>query len=239
MGGAFTDNPHLTWRWCFYINLPFGAVTAVFMVFFFTSPTRKVTAKSGWLQKIEQMDLLGTAFFLPGIICMLLALQWGGAKYSWGNYRVIILFVFFALCIGAFIGIQIWKKENATVPPRIFVKRSVWAGAWFGGFLGGAFFVLVFYVSLRASSLKCELADMWTAPDLVPGHQRGVSCQIWHHVPPDDLGACPGLRGCRSLGQCDGLLHAIHACVDFVHVSRLRAALDLHTDYWTLSLGTS
>src|SRR5690606_1233516 len=34
IGGAFTDNPKLTWRWCFYINLPVGAVSAASVLIF-------------------------------------------------------------------------------------------------------------------------------------------------------------------------------------------------------------
>ncbi|KAF2098513.1 MFS general substrate transporter [Rhizodiscina lignyota] len=152
MGGAFTDR--LTWRWCFYINLPFGLVTGIFIIFFFTAPKHEKAAKMSWREKLSQMDFLGTVMFMPGVICLLLALQWGGSKYPWGNARIIVLFVLFGLLMMAFIGIQIWKQEGATVPPRVFKNRNVWASALFGACLGAAFFILVFYLPIWFQAIK-------------------------------------------------------------------------------------
>ncbi|KAL9033153.1 MAG: hypothetical protein Q9180_006102, partial [Flavoplaca navasiana] len=81
LGGVFTDN--LSWRWCFYINLPIGAVTSVITTFFFHAPQRESSTRSLW-QKINELDLLGTFFFLPSIVCLFVGLQWGdplGAGY--------------------------------------------------------------------------------------------------------------------------------------------------------------
>lgn len=116
-------------------------------MFCFTSPTREKVKNMSWKEKIGQMDLLGTSFFLPGVICLLLALQWGGAKYNWGNARIIVLLIVFGLCMLVFIGIQIKLQEKATVPPRIFTNRNVWSCMIFGASLGAAFFILVYYVS--------------------------------------------------------------------------------------------
>ena len=138
----------------FYINLPIGAITIVVISIFFTAPQRAAIAELGWKERVKEFDLFGTAFFIPAIICLLLALQWGGTKYPWGSGRIIALFVLFGVLIMVFIGIQFWKQDSATVPPRIMKNRSVAAAAWFAFTLGSFFLLLVYFLPIWFQAVK-------------------------------------------------------------------------------------
>ncbi|CAG8366582.1 unnamed protein product [Penicillium salamii] len=151
LGGVFTDK--VTWRWCFYINLPIGAVTVVVIAFFFPAPNRQVK-NSTWKERIRKFDPIGTALFMPAIICLLLALQWGGTTYAWSSWRIILLFCFFAVLILLFIAAQWFQQEYATVPPRILFKRTVWSSCLFSFCLGAAFLCSVYFLPIWFQAVK-------------------------------------------------------------------------------------
>ncbi|KAJ6579588.1 putative efflux pump antibiotic resistance protein [Mycena vulgaris] len=154
MGGVFTDSK-LSWRWCFYINLPIGAVSLIVMTFFFKMPSEIVRGESlSFGKRFRKLDPWGTVLFMPAVVCLLLALQWGGSKYSWSSSRIIALLVIFGICLLAFIVIQIRAGENATVSPRIFTQRSILAGACFSFSVGAGFYIIVFFLPIYFQAIK-------------------------------------------------------------------------------------
>ncbi|KAF4831510.1 Efflux pump aflT [Colletotrichum tropicale] len=152
LGGVFTEKA--TWRWCFYINLPIGGIAMVF-VFFLLHLSRKNNPEGKTLvQRLMQLDLIGTAIFIPAIVCLLLALQWGGAEYPWNSAKIIGLFVGFGLMIIIFIGIQLWQGDKGTLPPYLFKNRNVVCAMLFACFFGAAFFPLIYYLSLYFQAIQ-------------------------------------------------------------------------------------
>ncbi|KAG6985279.1 MFS-type efflux pump MFS1, partial [Physcia stellaris] len=123
-------------------------------VFFTPVPQPGGIPQLSWKERIAQLDIPGTIVFIPGVVSLLIALQWGGSTYPWSNGRIIALFVVFGLCILAFIAIQFWKPDIATVSPFMLRKRSVWAAATFAFFMGSAFFVTVYYLPIWFQAVK-------------------------------------------------------------------------------------
>lgn len=152
LGGLFTDKA--TWRWCFYINLPIGAITMGVIFFFFKAPDRAAVQNLGWKARIKEFDLYGTAFFIPAIISLLLALQWGGTKYAWNSWRIILLFVFFGVLVSCFAVIQFLRQETATIPPKVMKMRSMWSAAYFSFALGSFFLLLVYFLPIWFQAVK-------------------------------------------------------------------------------------
>lgn len=126
LGGVLTQ--HMSWRWCFYINLPAGAITFIVVIFFFHPPPRPAETESV-IQRLAKLDLIGAFLFIPAIVMILIALQWGGTTYAWKSAIILGLFCGFCGLIVIFVFWQIRQGDNAMIPPALFTQRTVFTGS--------------------------------------------------------------------------------------------------------------
>ena len=152
LGGVFTDN--LTWRWCFYINLPIGGFGAAIIFVFFKTPKAAKPQEATLKEKFLQMDLPGTFTIMAAAVCYLLAMQWGGTTKSWSDSEVIGLLVGFGLLVIAFVTIEYFQGERALLQGRLLKDRTFMAMSAYVFAIAGVFFVLLYYLPIYFQSAK-------------------------------------------------------------------------------------
>ncbi|MGW4564200.1 MFS transporter [Streptomyces sp. NPDC004561] len=78
LGGYFTD--HLSWRWCFYVNVPFGVVTLAVVTVVLKLPRPRTRGR---------LDVLGALLLAAASTCLVLLTSWGGTEYAWGSREIL------------------------------------------------------------------------------------------------------------------------------------------------------
>ncbi|UPK95961.1 hypothetical protein LCI18_006896 [Fusarium solani-melongenae] len=151
LGGVFTSK--VTWRWCFYINLPLGGVAMVVIQLLLNIPDQDKT-KLSLKAKILQLDIYGTVLFIPGTVCLVLALQWGGLVHAWNDGRVIVLLVLAGLLLLGFAMVQVFLPKTATIPPRIFMQRSIAAGFFATLCIGSQMMIFTYYLPIWFQAIQ-------------------------------------------------------------------------------------
>ena len=153
LGGVFTQ--FVTWRWCFYINLPLDGLAFAILLFFLDVHTPRTPLVAG----LKALDWLGSLAIVGGTAMFLLGLEYGGLSFPWSSATVVCLIVFGAAVLGLFFVIEAYVPRYPLMPLRLFNNRSnvaCYATCFWHGFVfisGSYFLPLYFQAVLNASPL--------------------------------------------------------------------------------------
>lgn len=130
LGGLIVH--HLSWRWVFYINLPFGLAAAALVI---TQLHEQIEKKA------HTLDFLGAGLLSGAVVAMLLAASRLGAQTT------VICGAVAVLLLGAFLAVERSAKEPV-LPLSLFARPVIAVSSLTGAIIGGAMIATLTYVPL-------------------------------------------------------------------------------------------
>ena len=159
-GGLITA--HTTWRWIFYINLPFGILALIAIIAWLpTSISVRSSHLRGWAA-IRRVDVAGALSATAASICLLLGLTWGGTTYPWASGQVMGLLIAAALLYVVFLFIE--RKVAEPLLPLDLLRNQVFAsGSLLALAYGFVTFGVIFYSPLFIQAVLGQASISSTA----------------------------------------------------------------------------
>ncbi|KAK1963073.1 major facilitator superfamily transporter [Colletotrichum sublineola] len=204
LGGVFTDL--VSWRWCFYINLPIGGVTVVVFLLFF-HPKRHQRHEQTFFDRFLDLDVVGNVFLLGACVMPFLALEFTTQGEAWSSARVAGLLAGAGATAAVFVAWQWWKQDGALLPPAIVTQRTVAAScvaafATYGALLIHSYFLPLWFQAIKGESAISSGVDMipYVAANALFSLLSGVFVSVvGYFVPPAVVGGMIATAGCGLL----------------------------------------
>jgi EmrB/QacA subfamily drug resistance transporter len=142
LGGYFTT--HLSWRWIFYINLPFGIAALVVLAATLPSAARRV---------VRAIDYTGAALLAVLLSVVTLLSDLGGTAYPWSSAMALGLIGVSVISLVLFVVVERRAREPV-LPLHLFQRQTFVITSLVGLIVGFALFGSVTYFPLYLQVVK-------------------------------------------------------------------------------------
>jgi EmrB/QacA subfamily drug resistance transporter len=171
LGATITDN--ISWRWIFYINVPIGILSFLFIVRgYHESASRRK----------QNIDWLGAILLAASILFFMFALELGGTDgWAWGSWKIVSFFVAAGVLLAGFLLAEA-RAKDPVVALGLFKKRLFTSSMMISFLYGGVMIASATYIPLFIQGVFHKTATQ-TSTVLIPMMLANVvSAQIGGRV---------------------------------------------------------
>jgi MFS family permease len=122
MGSSFAQQ--VTWRWIFWILLPFNCLALVIVLF-----CLRLHRKERILtEKLKEVDYIGSLLFVTSSTAFLIGISWGGTQFPWNSFHTLVPLILGIVGLFAFFVWEIYFAPHPLIPIQIFMSRTAAQG---------------------------------------------------------------------------------------------------------------